>query len=265
MTRNTAIFSFYLREFYTRVPPRPPSPYIFLEHFVNSYFVEIYLGRPDSPHNCTVVNVTQSWLYVKCLRGFDGGLPQEFICEVTQEWNDKVISNITSKTQPEFRLTGLEARTSYRIVIYASNVKGKSKESVSLSATTLPNVTSQSRRTVGEYSEDTLASIVRHVCISEFGNSQWIFPVPDHSNIFLKSQWGVKIIIIVAAVALIFLILVVILTRMLIKKRKRKGRSVDEIRKTHLSQGSLSHSEDDNNPDLIPQSTSKCDREILRY
>lgn len=98
-----------------------------------------------------MVNVTQSWLYVKCLRGFDGGLPQEFICEVSQEWNDKVISNITSKTQPEFRLTGLEARTSYRIVIYATNVKGRSKESVLLNISTLPNVTSQSRRIVGEY------------------------------------------------------------------------------------------------------------------
>jgi hypothetical protein len=109
------------------------------------------IGRPDPPHNCTVVNLTQSWLFIKCLRGFDGGLPQDFICEVLQEWNDKIISNITSKMQPEFRLTGLEARTSYNIVIYANNVKGRSKESVSFKVTTLPNVTLQSRRTIGEY------------------------------------------------------------------------------------------------------------------
>lgn len=188
-------------------------------------FHVVSAGRPDRPRNCTVVNVTQSWLYVKCLRGFDGGLPQEFICEVSQEWNDKVISNITSKTQPEFRLTGLEAQTSYRIVIYATNVKGRSKESVVLNISTLPNVTSQSRRIV------------------------------DHSNIFLKSQWGVKLVIIVASIALVFFIIAVILIRILTNKRKTKNRNSNEIRKTQLSQGSLSHSEDDNNPDLIPQST----------
>lgn len=96
-----------------------------------------------------MVNKTESWLYVKCLRGFDGGLPQEFICEVTQEWNDKVISNITSKTQPEFRITGLEHRTAYRIVIYAANVKGKSKENVLLNVTTAPEAKTQRRRSIG--------------------------------------------------------------------------------------------------------------------
>lgn len=116
---------------------------------VNFYFK--ITGRPDPPHNCSVVNLTQSWLLVKCLRGFDGGLPQEFICQVAREWNDKVISNITSKSQPEFRVTGLEARTSYAVVIYSANVKGKSKENVLLRITTLPNVTEQSRRSMGSY------------------------------------------------------------------------------------------------------------------
>ncbi|KAL6977958.1 hypothetical protein U1Q18_051864 [Sarracenia purpurea var. burkii] len=108
-------------------------------------------GKPDPPHNCSVVNKTESWLYVKCLRGFDGGLPQEFICEVTQEWNDKVISNITSKTEPEFRITGLEHRTAYRVVIYAANVKGKSKEYVLLNVTTAPEAKTQRRRSTGEF------------------------------------------------------------------------------------------------------------------
>lgn len=117
-------------------------------------------GRPDPPHNCTVANLTQSWLHVKCSRAFDGGLPQEFICEVRREWNDdKVIANITGKTAPEFRVTGLEARTSYSIVIYSANVKGKSKENVLLSATTLPNVTTQSRRSVGKPSSSTYIRI----------------------------------------------------------------------------------------------------------
>ncbi|XKL62808.1 hypothetical protein PGB90_002641 [Kerria lacca] len=184
-------------------------------------------GKPDPPHNCSVANLTQSWLYVKCLRGFDGGLPQEFICEVIQEWNDKVISNITSKTQPEFRLTGLEARTSYRIVIYATNVKGKSKENVLLSITTLPNVTSQSRRSVSGY-----------------------------TNTFLKFHWIVKLIIIVVLVMLCIVVILVILVRIaILRKRKKRSQNSEEIRKMHLSQGSLSHNEDDKNPDLIPQST----------
>ncbi len=107
-------------------------------------------GRPDSPHNCSAVNLTQSSLCIKCLRGFDGGLPQEFICKVTQEGDDKVISNATSKTQPEFCLPGLKAGTSYRIVIYATNVKGRSKENVSLNVTTLPNTTSPSKISAGK-------------------------------------------------------------------------------------------------------------------
>lgn len=83
-----------------------------------------------------------------------------------------------------------------------------------------------------------------------------IFVFLDHSNIFLKSQWGVKLVIIVASIALVFFIIAVILIRILTNKRKTKNRNSNEIRKTQLSQGSLSHSEDDNNPDLIPQSTS---------
>ena len=41
------------------------------------------------------------------------------------------------------------------------------------------------------------------------------------------------------------------------RKHRRKRTDSEELRKAQLSQGSLSHSEDDKNPDLIPQSTSK--------
>ncbi|XP_065214217.1 nephrin-like isoform X2 [Planococcus citri] len=188
-------------------------------------FHVVSAGKPDPPHNCSVVNKTESWLYVKCLRGFDGGLPQEFICEVTQEWNDKVISNITSKTEPEFRITGLEHRTAYRVVIYAANVKGKSKEYILLNVTTAPEAKTQRRRST------------------------------DHSDSFLKTHLIPKIIIAAATVLLIVILVVGLITRIMVRKRRRKRSSSEELRKAQLSQGSLSHSEDDKNPDLIPQST----------
>lgn len=128
------------------IEPTLFPPFFFLRTNVPFFFLS---GKPDSPHNCTVVNLTQSWLFIKCVRGFDGGLPQDFICEVVQEWNDKVISNVTSKMEPEFRLTGLEAKTTYNIVIYATNIKGRSKEKAVLRVQTLPNVTLQSRQIVG--------------------------------------------------------------------------------------------------------------------
>lgn len=84
----------------------------------------------------------------------------------------------------------------------------------------------------------------------------------DSATIFQKLHWAVKItIVVIVIVALVFIVVFLAVTRLLIRKRRRKRRSLDELRKAELSQGSLSHSEDDNNPDLIPQNTSKCANE----
>lgn len=55
----------------------------------------------------------------------------------------------------------------------------------------------------------------------------------------------------------IVVILVILVRIAILRKRKKRSQNSEEIRKMHLSQGSLSHNEDDKNPDLIPQSTGR--------
>lgn len=85
------------------------------------------------------------------------------------------------------------------------------------------------------------------------------FYFSDSSTFFLKLHWVAKITILIVTIvlALAFVMAFLAVSRFLVRKRRRKRRSLDKMRKTELSQGSLSHSEDDNNPDLIPQNTSE--------
>ncbi|XP_014609285.1 PREDICTED: nephrin-like isoform X5 [Polistes canadensis] len=98
-------------------------------------------GRPDMPHNCSLLNQTTDSFYVDCIDGFDGGLPQKFNIQVDREISSSgsksinTIYNQTSKTAT-FAVTNLDPGTTYEIQIYASNTKGKS-EIVHFSATTL--------------------------------------------------------------------------------------------------------------------------------
>lgn len=72
----------------------------------------------------------------------------------------------------------------------------------------------------------------------------------------MKSDLGKKVVAVVAVFVLTSIILVVLLGRIVIdRKRKNRNLNGEEIRKIQLSQRSLSHSDDDKNPDLIPQST----------
>lgn len=118
----------------------------------SNLFDDDCVGRPDSPYNCSIENKTQNSIHVKCWKGFDGGLPQEFISEIRNAKDDKMISNVTSQLHPEFVVNGLEARTTYHIVVYSENVKGRSRKRVDLNVTTLP-VSSllQHRRIGGKY------------------------------------------------------------------------------------------------------------------
>ncbi|XP_043490333.1 nephrin-like isoform X4 [Polistes fuscatus] len=98
-------------------------------------------GRPDMPHNCSLLNQTTDSFYVECIDGFDGGIPQKFNIQVDREISSSgsksinTIYNQTSKTA-SFVVTNLDPGTTYEIQIYASNTKGKS-EVVHFSATTL--------------------------------------------------------------------------------------------------------------------------------
>ena len=90
--------------------------------------------------------------------------------------------------QPEFQLTGLEARTSYNIVIYSSNVKGRSKESVSFRVITLPNLTLQSRRIIG----NVLYLQIFADCRKANYNLQWREYQLTSNEMFLLEEMGLE-------------------------------------------------------------------------
>lgn len=84
-------------------------------------------GRPDPVHNCSVVNQTYSTLHVECLKGFDGGLPQDFTMEVRDAKTSFVVANTTNTRAAAFTVTGLRPGTAYIVKISSSNDKGRSE------------------------------------------------------------------------------------------------------------------------------------------
>lgn len=89
------------------------------------------LGRPSMLQNCTLYNQTSNSFQVDCLEGFDGGLPQNFLMEVLELPSLRPRLNITSyRIPPTFTARGLDEGTSYRILLYAVNAKGRSDASV---------------------------------------------------------------------------------------------------------------------------------------
>ncbi|RWS31974.1 Nephrin-like protein [Leptotrombidium deliense] len=98
-------------------------------------FSVIPAGPPDPVKNCTVINQTEESIRIDCSEGYDGGLHQRFVMEVNDISRHKVRSNITNG-RPTFIARSLPSGTSFVVVIYAFNAKGKSK-SVALTAATL--------------------------------------------------------------------------------------------------------------------------------
>ncbi|XP_036138974.1 nephrin isoform X5 [Monomorium pharaonis] len=98
-------------------------------------------GRPDTPHNCSLLNQTTDSIYVECIEGFDGGLPQKFTMQVDREpgsgksGGPTTVYNQTSKV-PVFSVSNLDPGSNYEVSIYATNAKGRS-ETVHFRATTL--------------------------------------------------------------------------------------------------------------------------------
>lgn len=115
----------------------------------NCYFLFfLNLGVPDAPYNCTVLNRSQTWLHLRCMHGFNGGLPQQFVAEVRVE-NDRLVSNVSSRGHAEFMITSLESGQAYSILVYSSNDKGRSLQSAKFTANTLGLTQHQHRRTQG--------------------------------------------------------------------------------------------------------------------
>jgi len=81
-------------------------------------------GLPDPVTNCSVRNQTYSTLYVSCLKGFDGGLPQAFMLEVMDAKTGFMVANTTNARSPSFAVTGLRPGTGYVVAVHSYNAKG---------------------------------------------------------------------------------------------------------------------------------------------
>ena len=71
---------------------------------ISFIFCVFPVGPPDPPTNCSVVNQTTDSLEVECLPGFNGGLEQKFVLEVTDLQTKVLLANATDKL-PEFTVS----------------------------------------------------------------------------------------------------------------------------------------------------------------
>lgn len=98
---------------------------------IAQYFLICSLGRPAQLQNCTVSNQSSDSLEVDCVDGFDGGLPQSFFMEILELPTLRSRLNLTTyRAPPSFLAEGLDPGTSYRIMLYAVNAKGRSDPTV---------------------------------------------------------------------------------------------------------------------------------------
>lgn len=91
-------------------------------------------GKPFPVRNCTLANQTYTSVEVKCVPGYDGGLPQKFVLEVYHGDLDflpsiRPLYNVSALEEPVFALSGLEASVDagVHVAIYAVNAKGRSQ------------------------------------------------------------------------------------------------------------------------------------------
>ncbi|GIY07113.1 hypothetical protein CDAR_101122 [Caerostris darwini] len=103
-------------------------------------------GSPESVKSCTVSNQSVSLLVVECEPGYDGGMKQSFHLEVYNSAVEHLQANVSSQESPVFQVGNLPSSTSFILVLYASNAKGRSN-SVALMTNTL---TPAERRTEEE-------------------------------------------------------------------------------------------------------------------
>ncbi len=93
-------------------------------------------GPPDPPDNCSVTNITAHTLTIECLPGYSGGLDQIFYLEVFSSNPNRILTNLSSTEYPFFIAHGLPAGYTFRLVLYSTNSKGKSK-TISITGSTL--------------------------------------------------------------------------------------------------------------------------------
>ncbi|XP_014475211.1 PREDICTED: hemicentin-2-like [Dinoponera quadriceps] len=110
-------------------------------------FQVIAAGRPYALHNCTATEMSApldmeelstkpgTGLMVRCLEGYDGGLPiYSYQLEVVaDEDGGPILLNKTvpaSPNGPTFEVAGLTTGRSYRLFLYAINAKGRSEPAI---------------------------------------------------------------------------------------------------------------------------------------
>ncbi|XP_055525427.1 hemicentin-1 [Wyeomyia smithii] len=91
-------------------------------------FQVVAAGRPFALQNCTISNQSSDSLHIECIEGFDGGLPQLFLLELVEVPTSRLVRNLSLQHPPvQFFLDNLEPGTSYRIILFAANAKGRSE------------------------------------------------------------------------------------------------------------------------------------------
>ncbi|CRK88301.1 CLUMA_CG002080, isoform A [Clunio marinus] len=91
-------------------------------------FQIVAAGRPFALQNCTVSNQSIETIHVECIEGFDGGLPQMFLLEMVEIPTLKLVRNLTLYRPPvSFILDNVESSSSYRLILFAVNPKGRSE------------------------------------------------------------------------------------------------------------------------------------------
>ncbi|XP_053631281.2 protein turtle homolog B [Cherax quadricarinatus] len=95
-------------------------------------------GKPDPVHNCSMYNLSVEVVHVRCVAGFDGGLPQTFILELYQPHTSTLLANTTNSV-PTFSVGGLPPGLAFLGVVYSTNGKGSS-EKISLQVYTLKDM-----------------------------------------------------------------------------------------------------------------------------
>ncbi|XP_033217421.1 nephrin-like [Belonocnema kinseyi] len=155
-------------------------------------FQLVAAGKPFSVRNCTLANQTYTSVEVKCVAGYDGGLPQKFMLEVYQgdmETNKRPLYNLSTSDEPFFALSGLEAsvEAGIHVAIYGVNAKGRSQP-VILSEVTFRDAEKRTGQDVGIVLSPLIGVVVG--AIVTLGLIVMIVIIRSHRERVLKTHHG---------------------------------------------------------------------------
>lgn len=103
------------------------------------YFLLFLTEPPDSPHNCTIVNRTSNSLRLECLPGSSGGLTTSHWLEVYSLNPTRLLRNLSNEQEPAFAINDLPSGFIFKLAIYATNRRGRSRTIEITGSTTTPS------------------------------------------------------------------------------------------------------------------------------